>query len=81
MGRTDAKVRAYNARALEVLRPLAASSGGALIVDDLHAAVDSYCGVDYKTCALQKPENVHYEPLGCTFLAKRVVASIVAWLL
>ena len=77
MGRSDAKVRAYNARALEVLQPLAAKSGAALLIDDLHAAVDGYCGVNYKTCVLQRPKNVHFEPIGCTFLAKHVVSSIV----
>ena len=44
-----------------VLQPLAAS-GDALLVDDLHAAVDAYCGTDYKTCELQKPKNVHFSP-------------------
>ena len=78
MGRSDAKVIAYNAKALEVLQPLAAKSGHTLLVDDLHAAVDGYCGANYTTCALQKPKNVHFEPLGCTFLATKVVASIVA---
>ena len=77
MGRSDAKVIAYNARALEVLKPIAMKSGNALLVDDLHTAVDSYCGVNYKTCALQRPKNVHFESLGCNFLAKKVVASIV----
>ena len=69
---------AYNARAVEVLAPIAAKSGDTLLVDDLHAAVDGYCGANYKACTLQRPNNVHFEPLGCTFLGKKVVASIVA---
>ena len=70
--------RAYNARALEVPKPLAAKSGSALLADDLHTAADGYCGTNYKTCALQLPRDVHFEPSSCNFLATKVVASIVA---
>ena len=68
-------MKAYNAEAQKVL---SAAAGGHLVVDDLYEAVDSYCGANYKTCALQRPANVHFEPLGCTYLATKVVASIVA---
>ena len=79
MGRSDQKVIAYNVQAMASLTAAAAAAGkGTLLVDDLHAAVDGYCGVNYKTCALQRPKNVHFEPMGCTFLATKVVASIVS---
>ena len=70
MGRTDAKVVAYNERAARVL------ANKSVTVDDLHSAVVAYCGKDYKSCDLQKPANVHFEPKGCQFLADHVVAVI-----
>ena len=70
MGRSDAKVVAYNARAAEVL------SAVPVTTDDLYGAVIGYCGKDYKSCDLQKPANVHFEPKGCRFLAEHVVAVI-----
>jgi hypothetical protein len=44
MGRTDAKVVAYNAQALASLTAVAASQDTKLLVDDLYAAVDDKCG-------------------------------------
>ena len=88
MGRSDAKVVAYNAQALSSLSSLPSlpslPSGGAapaaagLLVDDLYAAVDGYCGKDYKTCDLQLPANVHFTPSGCLFMAERVTKSVLA---
>lgn len=77
MGRSDAKVVAYNAAAVAAVRTVAASLGAELLVDDLYSAVDGYCGKDYKTCDLQKPANVHFESKGCQFMADKVVDSIV----
>lgn len=78
MGRTDAKVQAYNAAALTALQAAAAARGEHLVVDDLYAAVDGYCGANYKTCDLQRPANVHFEPKGCEFMAKHVVQTVLA---
>lgn len=74
MGRTDAKVRAYNADALAGLQAMGTSD---FVVDDLHQSVISYCGTDYKTCDLQKEANVHFEAKGCAFLGDKVTQSIL----
>lgn len=80
MGRTDARVRAYNAEALEAVTAAAAQAGAKLVVDDLYGAVVGYCGANYKTCDLQKPANVHFEAKGCAFLGAQVVKSLVPFL-
>jgi len=81
MGRTDAKVVAYNAQALASLKQGAAGGGagdgGGLLVDDLYSAVDGYCGKNYKSCDLQLPKNVHFTTDGCLFMAERVAKSIL----
>ena len=76
MGRTDAKVVAYNAEARSALA--AAVGAAALVVDNLYASVDSYCGQNYKSCDLQLPANVHFTAKGCQFMAEDVVKSIMA---
>ena len=48
MGRTDAKVVAYNSQAFNSLTIAATASNTKLLVDDLYAAVDGKCG---KNCA------------------------------
>ena len=73
MGRTNAKVVAYNAQALKSLRKVAPD----ILVDDLYAAVDTFCGKNYKTCSLQKPANVHFTAQGCSFMGNEVTESIV----
>lgn len=73
MGRTNAKVVAYNTQALSSLKQTAPD----LLVDDLYTSVDTYCGVDYKTCSLQKPANVHFTPEGQEFMGKEVTAVIL----
>ena len=73
-GRTDAKVRAYNKRALEALGEVA---GADLHVNDLYAAIIGYCGLDYKSCDLQLPTNVHFTTKGQQFMAERVVDSVL----
>ena len=78
MGRTDAKVQAYNAEALRALTAAAHAAGNRLVVDDLYEAVDSYCGANYKTCDLQRPANVHFEPKGCVFMAAHVLKTVLA---
>eukprot|EP01050_Picozoa_sp_SAG11_P020890 SAG11_NODE_3608_length_2343_cov_1.882799_4_plen_129_part_00 len=78
MGRTDAKVITYNAQALRSLTNVAASMGKKLLVDDLYAAVDDKCGKNYKTCTLQRPKNVHFEPAGCEFMGEEVAKVIEA---
>ena len=78
VGRTDAKVRAYNAAALKSLTQAATAAGKKLLIDDLYSAVDKACGANYKSCALQKPQNVHFQPKGCEYMAEHVAASIVA---
>lgn len=79
MGRTDAKVRAYNRQALAALSAAVAAAGRTpLRVDDLHAAVDGVCGANYKSCPLQRPRNVHFEPQGCEFMAQQVVQTILS---
>jgi len=72
MGRSDAKVIAYNKAAMTAL-----SSASNVLVDDLYAAVDGYCGKNYKTCDLQLPANVHFTSKGCEFMAEHVVAKIM----
>ena len=78
MGRTDAKVVAYNAQALTSLTAAAKAAGAKLLVDDLYKAVDDKCGKNYKTCVLQKPKNVHFQPAGCAFMGAEVAKSIEA---
>ena len=79
MGRTDEVVRNNSnninnvGQALKALRTLVPD----LLVDDLHAHVDAYCGVNYKQCDLQLPANVHFEAKGCLFLAKYVIQSVL----
>ena len=74
MGRTDAKVVAYNAEAKAALAAAVGAAG--LVVDDLYTKVDSYCGQNYKSCDLQLPANVHFSAKGCQFMAEDVVTSI-----
>ena len=131
MGRTDAKVVAYNAQALTSLTAAAAAINTKLLVDDLYAAVDGKCGKNCaaictpasplmppvflrapmsvrsrrltvkewgslgscvcvcvcacvrvcvcrsdKTCTLQRPKNVHFEPAGCAFMGAEVAKSV-----
>jgi len=76
MGRTDAKVVAYNAKAKAALAAVVGAAG--LVVDDLYTKVDSYCGHNYKSCDLQLPTNVHFTAKGCQFMAEDVVTSITA---
>ena len=78
MGRTDAKVVAYNTQALSSLMQAAADQNETLIVDDLYAAVDGFCGKNYKSCPLQRPANVHFEPAGCEFMGEHVASTIEA---
>lgn len=75
MGRTNAHVQAYNT---EALSSLTAVAGSGLLVDDLYTAVEQACGVNYKSCDLQLPANVHFEPKGCEFLGEHVTKSILA---
>lgn len=77
LGRTEGNVTLYNAEALRTLQAAASAAGKSLIVDDLHTAVDDYCGVNYTSCDLQLPRNVHYEPKGQEYLGKHVTASIL----
>ena len=74
LGRSDAKVRAYNAEAEKVL---SAAANGHLVVDDLYEAVDQYCGANYKACVLQRPKNVHLTAQGCEFTGEHVVATVL----
>lgn len=104
MGRTDAKVVAYNAQALASLTAVAASNNTKLLIDDLYTAVDDKCGkncmyemrphcvrsmhmltakalalrflVADKSCSLQRPKNVHFEPAGCAFMGAQVAKSV-----
>jgi len=76
MGRTDLKVRAYNDAAKEALAAAAAAAGRPFLEDDLYAAVEKYCGRDYKTCSLQRPANVHFEPAGCELMGRAVAQSV-----
>jgi hypothetical protein len=79
IGRDEHDVIAYNAKALEVLEPLAEKLGHTLLVADLHASVDAYCGANYESCSLQQQNDVHFTcPQGTSFLATRVVDKIVA---
>jgi hypothetical protein len=57
MGRTDAKVVAYNAQALTSLAAAAAAAHTKLLVDDLYAAVDGKCGKD--CAAIYTPASPH----------------------
>ena len=78
MGRSDAKVKAYNAEAEKVLeKVLQATTDGHLVVDDLYAAVDTYCGANYKSCSLQRPHNVHFTAQGCEFMGERVTEAVL----
>eukprot|EP00947_MAST-08B_sp_MAST-8B-sp1_P002166 g2166.t1 len=80
MGRTDQRVRDYNAAALAALKAAAAEVGTKLVVDDLYSAVVGYCGKNYKECDLQKPANVHFTAKGCAFLGDHVVKSLMPYL-
>ena len=55
MGRTDAKVVAYNSQAFNSLTIAATANNTKLLVDDLYAAVDGKCG---KNCA-KDPISTH----------------------
>ena len=68
------KVVAYNARAVEVLQPLAKT----WLIDDLFAAFIKVCGDHYKSCKLQLPANVHLTPAGIDFAAAQAAYRIVA---
>lgn len=78
MGRTNDKVKAYNKQAMTSLTAAAAAAGKTLLVDDLFADIERACGSNYKSCPLQRPHNVHFEPEGDEFMAERVVASILS---
>ena len=69
MGRTNANVIAYNARAL-------ASLPRDVLVDDLYSVVTKACHPGYKSCDLQRPHNVHFEPKGYELLGKAVAAAV-----
>ena len=43
-------------------------------------SADGYCGGDYETCDLQIPANVHFEEVGCQFMADQVVQVVTALL-
>lgn len=47
------------------------------LVDNLHDAVVRYCGLNYSTCDLQQPTNVHFTEKGCEFLGEHVMKSIL----
>merc|ERR1712187_809977 len=68
MGRSDSKVVEYNKVARAAVAEAAADLGYQMLMDDLYAAVDGYCGQGYKECDLQKPNNVHFEPKSCQFM-------------
>lgn len=76
-GRTEENVRLYNTEALQSLQAAASAVGKPLLVDDLYAAVNSYCGVNYTQCDLQQPHNVHFEPKGNDYMGIHVVANII----
>ena len=75
-GRSYTLVEEYNAQALRSLSAVAGSGG--LPVDDLWSAMVKFCGVDYKSCPLQLPANVHLTPAGEQFLAGVAAKSILA---
>ncbi len=75
LGRTYQGAVDYNAQAL---KSLSAVAGRSLVVTDLWAAVIASCGVDYTSCPLQLPNNVHFEPAGQQYLAQKVAAGILA---
>jgi len=68
------KVVAYNARAIEVLKPLAP----VWLEDDLWSDFIAQCGDHYKACSLQLPANVHLSPAGITFAAEAAAKRILA---
>ena len=73
MGRTDARVQAYNAAALSALTAAAARAGTKLVVDDLYGAVIGYCGKDYKTCDLQvSRRGIALHAYRCTCMRVRI---------
>lgn len=69
-GRTESNILAYNREAL-------ASLPSDALVDNLHDAVVGYCGLNYSTCDLQLPTNVHFTEKGCEFLGEHVTKSIL----
>lgn len=71
-GRTNAAVEAYNAEAKTAL-----ASSGLAATDDLYSAVEGFCGVNYKSCSLQLPANVHFSPQGCEFLGEHVASTVL----
>ena len=68
------KVVAYNAAAVEALRPIAKT----WFIDDLFSDFIKVCGDHYTSCSLQLPANVHLTPAGITFAASQAAEKILA---
>ena len=69
-GILERDVLAYNAVMIEIAK----AEGAGLI--DLHSAVVKACGAGYSSCALQAPNNPHFEAAGWALLAKEVAAGV-----
>ena len=64
----------YNAAALAVLTGASKN----LLVNDLWSAFIAHCGVEYTSCDLQLPANVHLTPKGIDFAAQSAAKDILA---
>jgi hypothetical protein len=78
-GTTTAHVVEYNAIALEVFQRVTVNTGAG-VVNDLHEEVNSVCGVNFTSCALQDYNGVHPSIAGAAFLGIRTAMTIAPFL-
>ena len=73
-GILERDVLTYNAAMIAIGKEEGASVG----LIDLHGAVVRACGAGYSSCALQAPNNPHFEAAGWALLAKEVAAGVLS---
>jgi len=78
-GTTMQHVDEYNSIALDVFRRVTANSSAG-VVNDLHEEVNSVCGVNFTSCALQCYNNEHPSIPGAAFLGIRTALTILPFL-
>ena len=74
--RYNRDVITLNAIAHKVVTSIIPSSR--LTVVDLYSWVIARCGVGYKTCPIQLPNNVHYTTEGWQYLSKNMTAGVLS---
>ena len=78
-GTTMQHVDEYNSIALDVFRRVTANTTSG-VVNDLHEEVNSVCGVNFTSCALQCYNNEHPSIPGAAFLGVRTALTILPFL-